>query len=388
MSGSGWRGVRRVAIACTVALACGCAVSSPWIAPKFVTPPTLEEFVAIDATLILVGDAGEPRLDAPDPVLNAVRDAAAIAPDRTLVVFLGDNIYPHGLPAPGAPDRAHAEQVLRVQADAALAAGARAVFVPGNHDYAGDGWTGMQRARAFLESLDPRVQALPADGCPGPQVLDVGAKLRLVALDSQWWLQDGVKPRDPTSSCPHDSEAEVRTALERAAADAAGRRVVVVAHHPLATHGPHGGFFTWDQHLFPLREVHPWLWVPLPVVGSLYPLARRLGITDQDLFAERNERYARAVRVAFAAHPVDVYAAGHEHTLQILEYPGTNVHVVSGAGSTPKIKPVGRGKDTLAVAPGAGFVRLDILPDGRARISMHMLANGRVSEVVSSWLGP
>jgi len=381
--------VRRAgAIACLVALVSGCAVSSPWIAPEFLTQRTREEIPASDATLILVGDVGAPRLDAPDPVLTAVRDAAALAPDRTLVVFLGDNVYPHGLPAPGAPDRAHAEQVLRVQADAALAAGARAVFVPGNHDYAGDGWAGMQRARAFLESLDPGVLALPGDGCPGPQVLDVGAKLRLVALDSQWWLQDGDKPRDPTSSCPHDSEAEVRTALERAAAEAAGRRVVVVAHHPLATHGPHGGFFTWDQHLFPLREAHPWLWVPLPVLGSLYPLARRLGITDQDLSAGRYEHYARAVRVAFAAHPVDVYAAGHEHTLQILEYPGTNLQVVSGSGSPTKLKPVGRGKDTLAVAPGAGFVRLDILPDRRARISMHTVANGHVSEVVSSWLGP
>ena len=367
---------------------CGCAVSSPWIAPEFVTPRTREDFLAFDVTLLLVGDAGEPRLDAPDPILTAVREAAALAPDRTLVVFLGDNVYPHGLPAPGAPDRAHAEQVLRAQADAALAAGARAVFVPGNHDYYGDGWAGMQRERVFLESLDPRVQALPADGCPGPHVLDVGAKLRLVALDSQWWLQDGDKPRDPTSSCPYDSEAEVLAGLEKAAADAAGRRVVVVAHHPLATHGQHGGFFTWDQHLFPLREAQSWMWIPLPIIGSLYPLSRQLGITDQDLSSGRYENYTRAIRSALAARPVAVFAAGHEHTLQILDVPGTKVQVVSGAASTGKIKPVGRDKDTLAVAPGAGFVRLDILPDGRARIGMHALAEGKVSEVVSSWLGP
>ena len=64
------------------------------------------------------------------------------------------------------------------------------------------------------------------------------------------------------------------------------------------------------------------------------------------------------------------------------------MQVVSGAGSTGKLTPVGREEDTLAVAPGPGFVRLDILPDGRTRISMHTVADGRVSEVVSSWLGP
>jgi hypothetical protein len=380
---------RRLTLLLAVALACGgCAVSSPWIAPEFATPTTGEAFLGFDATLLLVGDAGEPRLDGSDPILAAVRAEAATQPDRTTVVFLGDNVYPHGLPAPGAPEREHAEQVLRVQAEAATAAGARAVFVPGNHDYAGDGWAGMQRARVFLEALDARVQALPAGGCPGPQVVDLGARLRLVALDSQWWLQDGAKPRDPSSPCPHDSEAGVRTALERAAAEAGDRRLVVVAHHPLATHGPHGGFFTWDRHLFPLRELHPWLWVPLPVVGSLYPLARCWGITDQDLGAGRYENYNRAVRSAFATHRVDVFAAGHEHTLQVLAVPGTDVHIVSGAGSTRKIEPVGRGKDTLAVVPGAGFVRLDVLPDGRARLTVHALAGDRVSQVFSSWLAP
>jgi len=42
---------------------------------------------------------------------------------------------------------------------------------------------------------------LPVGGCPGPTVVDLGEVVRLVALDSQWWLQDGPKP-GPTSSCP------------------------------------------------------------------------------------------------------------------------------------------------------------------------------------------
>ena len=35
--------------------------------------------------------------------------------------------------------------------------------------------------------------------------------------------------------------------------------------------------------MFPLRRVAGWLWVPLPFVGSLYPLIRTLAPSDQDL---------------------------------------------------------------------------------------------------------
>jgi hypothetical protein len=69
--------------------------------------------------------------------------------------------------------------------------------------------------------------------------------MRLIVLDTHWWFSDGI----PTS-CEQDNLASVLAKLEKLAAEAGPAPVVVVAHHPLRTHGVHGGFFDWRDHLF------------------------------------------------------------------------------------------------------------------------------------------
>ena len=51
----------------------------------------------IAATVLLLGDAGEPAADG-EPVLLAAAREIGDAGARTTVVFMGDNIYPGGMP--------------------------------------------------------------------------------------------------------------------------------------------------------------------------------------------------------------------------------------------------------------------------------------------------
>jgi hypothetical protein len=383
------RGAAATALLAAGLAVAGCGVSGTWVRADLASGSAEEvEPALLDARLLLVGDAGEPRRDGPEPVLQALARQASLLPAQTVVVFLGDNIYPSGLPPLGHRSRSDAERRLRAQAETVGASGARTLFIPGNHDYALDGWAGLKRQIDFLAGLGlANVEALPRGGCPGPEVVDLGTRLRLVLLDSQWWLQDGPKPRHPDSPCPTDSEDEIVTAVQEALATGGGRRAVVLAHHPLATHGEHGGAFGWLDHLFPLREVHAWLWVPLPGLGSLYPFLRQHGITEQDLSSRHYGHLRARLEQALAARPPLAWAAGHEHTLQVLEGRSGPLHVVSGAGSMTRPEFVARRDDTWLASVEPGFVQLDVRRDGRVRLEVFTVRDdASVGRPLARWL--
>ncbi len=371
------------------ALAAALAAGGCGAAPAAPAEPAASPLPAVETRLFLIGDAGAP---APrDPVLAALRAQIGEDPQRSLAVFLGDNIYPAGLPAEGAPGRAEAERRLDAQVDVVHGPGGRGVFVPGNHDWGAwgpDGWDAVRRQAARIAARGgPGITLLPPDGCPGPAVVDVGARLRLIALDTQWWLHAHAKPVDPDSSCGHDSEREVEGALAAAIGGAAGRLVVVAGHHPLASGGIHGGYFGWRDHIFPLREKNRWLWVPLPGLGSVYPLARRGGITNQDLSGRLNVRMREALGRAFEKSKPLAYAAGHEHNLQVIRGKGAEYLLVSGVGFFGHTTRTAHTEGTLYSRAASGFMRLDVPVAGAPRLSVIVVGpTGAAEEAFSKML--
>ena len=344
----------------------------------------------VEQTLILIGDAGEPAPDG-EPVLKALARELHRQPERTTVVFLGDNVYPDGLPAPVAPNFGELARKLDTQVDVVLAAGVRAIFVPGNHDWAeerADGWDAIRREADRIDGRGAsKVEMLPKGGCPGPVVEDVGSRLRLVLLDTQWWLHAYAKPQGPSSDCAQATEDEVLAALNEALQTAGERQVVVAAHHPLATGGPHGGHFSFRQHLFPLTDQNRKLWIPLPVIGSIYPIARMRGHTAQDLTNERNRQMRAALEGVLREHPPLVYAAGHEHALQVLDGRSARHLLVSGAGIYNHENAVRKIDGTRFASSRAGFMKLEIEQGGRVRLSvLEVNAKGEAAEGYAAWL--
>jgi hypothetical protein len=343
----------------------GCSHLSPYSRPGLSPAPTLAPAGdQLRQRVLLIGDAGKPQQG--EPVLRVLEQWAGQTPGRTTVVFLGDNVYEKGVLAPEHPGHAQSAGYLQAQLDAVRRSGARAFFVPGNHDW-GKGGEGGRAALARQEELVRRELPgsgglWPAAGCPGPAALDLDG-LRLIALDTQWWLQ-----REPVSAahCPCPDSAAVLAELARLLASAGDRQVLVLAHHPLATHGPHGGFLDWRDHLFPARRLHRRLWVPLPVLGSLYPLTRKLRPSPQDLASPPYRAMRAALRGVLSRHPPLLYAAGHDHNLQVLEGDAASAfYLVSGAGAAVKMTAVTHGDDTLFAHLHPGFMAVDLLRDGR-----------------------
>ena len=344
---------------------------------------------SVESTLFLVGDAGAPA-PAPPSVLDALVDAASTSKGTVVVAFLGDNVYPDGLPDSLHSEHLRAERRLGMSVDAVVRARARGIFVPGNHDWGGPTDTAasaLRRQAAFIARRSAGAAALiPEPGCPGPSVIDVGNKLRVVALDTEWWLQNATNdtPLDP--ECSAHEEAEIAGALARAVDGARGRHVVVLGHHPLVSGAAHGGHFGWRTHVFPLRDMQAWMWVPLPLLGSAYPLARQRGAWLEDVSNAAYRRMRQVVDSVFAEHSPLVYAAGHDHNLQVLEGTSARFLLVSGAGSDGQLNPVYGLPSTRFARQSNGFMRLEVMTDGRVRLGVMALARGRLEEVFATWL--
>jgi hypothetical protein len=353
----------RSALLLVVLGAAACSVKTAFVHPDLavVVHPAS---APVRYRLILVGDAGEPK--EPEPVLDAVRVWAMREPDKTLVMFLGDNAYPRGS-APG--NEEDSARRLRRQAAAVVGTGAEAVFVPGNHDWAQggvDGLSAITRQAEILRGLNTPLR--PTAGCPGPEYEDRPAGLRpvvrVVFLDTQWWLHEHAKG----TGCTPGTQEAVVAALQ--AALSTPMPIVVAAHHPLATHGRHGGFYDWKAHL------------------SLYPLVRRYLIRrPQDLAGQANASMRAALAAALddASPAVRVYAAGHEHSLQVLAGDQVDYVLVSGGGSSRHSTAVGKGPDTLYAHRQAGFMVLDVTDEG-LRLSV-VEPSASVQVPVVAWLG-
>jgi hypothetical protein len=354
------------------ALLLGAAVALGAAPPPTSLPPAPDP-AAVAETLFLIGDAGDPAPGG-EPVLIALRRQLERSSARATVVFLGDNLYPAGLPPPEDPTFAEMARRIDDQVDVVEGTHARAVFIPGNHDWergGRDGWAAVRREEHRVEARGgPDVSFLPNEGCPGPEVLDAGERLRLVALDTQWWLHRYDRPLHPAESCPTDAKDEIVDALRRALESAGGRDVVVLGHHPLQSGGPHGGNFGLRQHLFPLTEWKRFLFVPLPVIGSTYPIARGAGISPQDIPSDEYGRMREALAGALSGHWPLAYAGGHEHILQVIESPRWGRVLVSGAGIYGHHTYVRSVEGSLYRSSRAGFMRIDFLRDGRRRLGV------------------
>jgi hypothetical protein len=305
---------------------------------------TLEELKPeeIETTLFLIGDAGEPDPRQVGSPLDSLAVQAAAAPERTIVIYLGDNVYPAGIPSEGAAEWADARRRLEAQVKA-IPLGARGIFVPGNHDWANAAPFGLYSIRLQEQMIGSlaqgrNVRMMPTNGCPGPAILDVG-RLHLVALDTQWWLHSFIV-RDDKSNCPASTIGTVTAALrEQVRPQGDGRVVLVAAHHPLMTGGIHGGY-----------------------CGVTGPF-RRFGGNAQDILSGSNRAMRDSLRSAFFGHPPLAYIAGHDHNLQVLRG-GRNVDylLVSGAGAASKTECAVRMRESYYVSQHhAGFMRIDIM---------------------------
>ncbi|MGZ5302572.1 MAG: metallophosphoesterase [Bacteroidia bacterium] len=284
----------------------------------------------------LIGDAGLPNYGENDTVKIFLRQQLLSAKNKASIIFMGDNIYPAGMPPEGHKNRAKAENSIASQLEILQGFKGNIFFIPGNHDWNQSHKGGKEyiiREAAYLEKSDQNlVTFLPDSACPGPVEVLLQPDLVLLLIDSEWWLHKHEKPYGENSYCSAKNEEQFGEQLKQMLEKNKNKQVIIAAHHPVFSNGTHGGYFPLKDHIFPLAAFRKNMYLPLPVLGSIYVAYRKYFGHRQDIANYKYSAYNHVVKNALAKYSNIIYAAGHEHNLQYFNQQN-NHFIVSGSGS-------------------------------------------------------
>lgn len=315
-------------------------------------------------TVFLIGDTGDPY--SPDNTTNfdELRRQLLEAGANSAVIFLGDNIYPHGMPDSGDVTRPEAEKRIIASLEIVKNYPGKVVWIPGNHDWDESGKRGLDfiiNEQDFISGYMGRDDVFfPSDGCPGPVEVNLNQNEVLILLDTQWFLHPWEKPQG-AGSCGFKNVSDIFQQLDDIMERNKHKIIMVAAHHPMYTYGRHNGYSTWKTNIFPLTDLNKDLYIPLPGLAQVYTAYRRIIGSLQDTHNPEYQQMQQQITRVLRKYPNTLYLNGHEHVLQYV-YRDSVHYITSGAGS--KSSALRAGKYTRFAAEARGFARLDESGDG------------------------
>ena len=327
----------------------------------------------IQNRIIVIGDAGSLK-NGRSPVIDAVKKQYALD-KKTTVIFLGDNLYDYGLPNEYFDNYLIQKEALDSQIMIANGRDAKVFMIPGNHDWSNGNSLGQEtiiRQQTYVDfSALGNVKFYPEGGCPGPVEVPLGENVVLVIFDSQWWLHAYDKP-GIESDCPQKTNEQVLSQLGDILNKNYKKLVIFACHHPFKSNGVHGGYFTLKQHIFPFTEMNKNAYIPLPLLGSSYFLARSVFGTPQDLAHPVYQNMISEFNKVLKGHPHVIRVHGHEHNLQLIQNDSL-IQVISGSGS--KVQRVSPGGDAKYVGQKLGFAEILVSNSKLVRVKFFEVSN-------------
>ena len=262
-----------------------------------VPEPTSRPDTKPDFTLFLLGDTGNPHCA--EPVNDHFYSKLLKHQTESAVVFLGDNVYPNGIPSNSGKKKDIAQAKLKIHLDQLVEYSHRTYFVAGNHDYH-KAFKSPKRIIAqqeLIRSYDQKskgeIAYRPVDQSGNMvELIELNSKIAMIAMDTQWALKKINKK---------NTKKLFREPLEQALKQAEQYEyLVLVAHHPLYTVGDHGH--------------------------------EKLFIASEDLHRKKYIKLINEIEPNLPSGVKIIYAAGHDHSLQHIKLERFH-QIVSGSGS-------------------------------------------------------
>ncbi|MBD3583345.1 metallophosphoesterase [Flavobacterium selenitireducens] len=316
---------------------------------------------AVAHKFFLVGDAGNWTGTQTPEVFSLLSEKLKAADSASTLLFLGDNVYPLGLPKPDAPNYADAIARLQKQIDLSRDFKGKTIFIPGNHDYY-QGLAGVQdQAKFVVSALNHKRAFMPRKGC-GIDKMDIDESTALIVVDSQWFLEDWDDHPTINEDCDIKTRELFFKELKDKINDYQNKTVILAMHHPLMSNGAHGGEFSARKHIFPFAAK-----IPLPTVGTVINVLRKTsGLSPQDLQNKKYNAFVKRVKTLVSGSDNVLVVSGHDHNLQYIDREGIK-QVISGSGSKQEAARIIDKRDFSF--GGNGFAEVRVLKNGATSVS-------------------
>ncbi|MXV38048.1 phosphoesterase [Flavobacteriaceae bacterium Ap0902] len=353
--------IRYIPILILSILFSGCATYTTQYAENEENYKIPSSSIGVEHSFYLIGDAGVKETQG--IVLNDVLEASKDADEHhSTLIFLGDNIYWHGMPPKDHPDRKAKEEILDAQIALGKSFPGNTIFVPGNHDWY-SGLKGVQRQQERVQDALGEKSFYPEDGCPFKRI-NMGDELVLIVIDSQWYITNWDKHPTMNDECDIKTKEQFWEEVESEIKKADGKTTLIAIHNPVMTNGTHGGQYAFKSHL-----------KPVPVLGTLKNLFRKTGgVSNTDnqnnLYRELSDRLMAYSQFGNKV----IFVSGHDHNLQFIQKDNIT-QIISGSGAK---------KNPTRLTPGGkfsssdhGYARLDVMKDGSTQVHFYSSEQGR-----------
>ncbi|SFN84925.1 Surface antigen [Chryseobacterium oleae] len=308
-----------------------------------------------DFKVFLIGDAGNSDETQAQNTLNLLKNKLDSADSNSMLIFLGDNIYPNGLPKESDKDYALAKQKLENQLAITKNFKGKTLVIPGNHDW-NSGLDGLKAQEDLVKAyFNDKKAFLPKNSC-GIDDINLSKDIKLIVIDTEWALVNWDQYPGVNKNCTIKTREDFFTEFKDLVTKNQDKKIIVALHHPVISSGTHAGFNSAKSHLYPLKSK-----IPVPVVASVINVLRSSsGASLEDINNQHYADLANRLKSIVQDKENIIFVSGHDHNLQYHEERNIR-QIVSGAGS--KTDPSTIAEKTDFSYGGSGFAVLNIRKD-------------------------
>ncbi len=312
----------------------------------------------VSHTFYLIGDAGNANMNESTKALDVLTKEIETATNNSTLLFLGDNVYPLGIPPKNSKDYELAKYRMEAQTNIAKNFKGNTYVIPGNHDWY-HGLDGLKRQEKLVEKALGKNTFLPENGCPLERV-KISKDIDMIIIDTHWYVTNWDNHPKINDNCEIKTRAKFYDELEGLIKKARGKTTIIAMHHPMFTQGPHAGKYSFKSHM-----------TPAPVLGTLKNVLRKTtGVSNADQQNKRYNELKKRVVTLSQENDKTIFVSGHEHSLQYIVQDNIP-QIVSGSGSkTSATKLSGGG---LFAYGEQGFAKLIVYKDGSSKVQFFTL---------------